>query len=213
MKRPGRQDDSRLRERRQRVAFEAARLMARQGVDDFHQAKLKAARQLGIDDEASLPRNVEVQEQLREYQRLFLGQQQPGELRRRREAALQSMEFFAPFQPRLVGSVLDGTADAHSPVCLQVFSDDADAVARYLLDARVPAGLAGQKRLRVSRERHAVFPAWRFSAEGLPFEVTVLPESLLRQAPLDEVDGKPMQRAGAGALRQLIEADRSAPAA
>jgi hypothetical protein len=205
MKRP-RQEVRHLRERRLRVASEAARLMATEGLEDFHLAKLKAARQLGFDDEASLPRNVEVQEQLRQYQRLFDGGRQPAELRRRREAALQAMGFFAAFQPRLVGAVLDGTADAHSTVCLQVFSDDADAVARFMLDANMPEGVLGERRLRVDRERHGNFPAWRFSADGLAFEVTVLPAQLLRQAPLSEVDGKPMQRASSSALRELIGA-------
>ena len=205
MKRPH-HEEQRLRERRARIAGEAARLMAREGLEDFHQAKLKAARLLGMDDEASLPRNVEVQEQLRQYQRLFEGDRQSAELHRRREAALQAMRFFAPFQPRLVGAVLDGTADSHSPVCLQVFSDDADAVARFVLDANMPEGVLGERRLRLDRERYGNFPAWRFSADGLAFEVTVLPGQLLRQAPLSEVDGKPMQRASSIALQALIGA-------
>lgn len=201
-----RPDESRLRERRLQVAREAARLMAREGLEDYQQAKQKAARQLGIDDDASLPRNVEVQEQLRQYQRLFQAGQQPAELHRRREAALQAMGFFAAFQPRLVGTVLDGTADARSPVCLQVFSDDADEVARFMLDANMPEGVLAERTLRVDRDNYANFPAWRFSADGLAFEVTVLPGQLLRQAPLSEVDGKPMQRASTSALQALIAA-------
>ena len=205
MKRPH-PEDHRLSLNRLRIACEAARLMAREGLEDFHQAKLKAARQLGIDDEASLPRNAEVQDQLRQYQRLFQGERQPAELRRRRQAALEAMRFFLAFQPRLAGAVLDGTADARSAICLQVFSDDADAVARFMLDANMPEGVLGERRLRLDREHYASFPAWRFSADGLAFEVTVLPTQLLRQAPLSEVDGKPMQRASAAALRELIGA-------
>ena len=44
------------------------------------------------------------------------GDAHAGGLRARREAALRALEFFATFEPRLVGPVLDGTADAHSPV-------------------------------------------------------------------------------------------------
>ena len=57
---------SRLRERRERLAGEAARLMAETGIADFHQAKLKAATRLGIHDDASLPRNSEIEAALRE---------------------------------------------------------------------------------------------------------------------------------------------------
>ena len=56
---------TRTRERRQRLAHEAARLMAEGGIRDYHQAKLKAAQRLGIHDDASLPRNREIEDALR----------------------------------------------------------------------------------------------------------------------------------------------------
>ena len=65
---------TRTRERRHRLAHEAARLMAEGGIRDYHQAKLKAAERLGIHDDASLPRNREIEDALREYQRLFTGE-------------------------------------------------------------------------------------------------------------------------------------------
>ena len=123
--------ETRTRERRQRLAHEAARLMAEGGIRDFHQAKLKAADRLGIHDDASLPRNSEIEEALREYQRLF----QPGNreaIRQRREAALRALAFFDGFDPRLVGPVLDGTADSRSAVALHLHDDDPDAVPRFL---------------------------------------------------------------------------------
>ena len=123
--------ETRTRERRRRLAHEAARLMAESGIRDFHQAKLKAADRLGIHDDASLPRTREIEDALREYQRLFLGDAQAIGLRQRREAALRALDFFAAFDPRLVGPVLEGTADQHTPVALQLHTDDADAVARH----------------------------------------------------------------------------------
>ena len=59
--------ETRTRERRQRLAHEAARLMAEGGIRDYHQAKLKAASRLGIHDDASLPRNREIEDALRTY--------------------------------------------------------------------------------------------------------------------------------------------------
>lgn len=192
---------------RQRVAHEAARLIAAHGDMDLQQAKRKAARLLGVDDEASLPDNAEIQQQLRDYQRLFRAGGQPRELRLRREAALQAMGFLASFQPRLVGSVLEGTADRHSPIALQVFSDEAEVFARFLLDAGLPVGTLTERRLRLDRETVGTFPGWNFTAEGLAYEVTVLPMTLLRQAPVEGADARPMARASAGALRRLLEAE------
>lgn len=194
---------TRVRERRHQLATEAARLMAEGGIRDFHLAKRKAAQRLGIFDDASLPRNSEIEDALREHQRLFLGDRQQAELLRRREAALPALAFFQHFQPRLVGPVLDGTADAHSPVTLQLHSDDPDAVPRWLDEHRIPARPRSHH-LRLDHAREIDAPAWLFSAEGLEFDVTVLPQDSVRQAPLSGVDGKPMRRASLRQLRLLL---------
>lgn len=193
---------SRLRERRERLAGEAARLMAESGIADYHQAKLKAASRLGIHDDASLPRNSEIEAALRQYQRLFR-RDSAGELLRRRESALEAMRFFREFEPRLVGPVLEGTADERSAVMLQLHVDDADAVARFFDERDIPAE-PRTRRLRLDRHRDADFPVWVFSADDLPFDITVLPLDVLRQAPLSPVDEKPMRRASAAQLRQIV---------
>jgi len=200
---------TRTRERRHRLAHEAARLMAEGGIRDYHQAKLKAADRLGIHDDASLPRNREIEEALREYQRLFAGDAQAAGLRARREAALRALEFFAPFEPRLVGPVLDGTADANAPVALQLYTDDADAVPRFLDEHDIPAE-ARSRRLRLDPQRQLEAPVWLFSAEELTFDLTVLPLDVLRQAPLSGVDEKPMKRASLAQLGALLARDEIA---
>ena len=189
---------------RLRVAQEAARLMSEHGIRDFHRAKLKAAERLGILDEQALPRNHEIEQALREHQRLFQGGSQPQLLQERREAAVEAMRFLARFEPRLVGAVLDGTADAHSAVCLHVFSDDPDAVHRYLHEHGVPFETQ-TRRLRTSRDEQAEFPVLLFAADALPFDLTVLPRNALRQAPLDRVDEKPMRRAALPAVEELLD--------
>jgi len=50
----------------------------------------------------------------------------------------------------------------------------------------------------------ADLPVWVFSAEELSFDLTVLAHDALRQAPLSSVDEKPMKRASATQLRQLL---------
>ena len=201
--------ETRTRERRHRLAHEAARLMAEGGIRDYHQAKLKAAERLGIHDDASLPRNREIEDALREYQRLFQGDMQASDLRRRREAALRALEFFGEFDARLIGPVLEGTADRHTPVALQLYTDDADAVARHLDQHAIPAE-SRSRRIRFDRERVGDVPVWLFSAEELTFDLTVLPSDALRQAPLSAVDEKPMKRASVVQLRALLAEDEIA---
>lgn len=200
---------TRTRERRQRLAIEAARLMLEGGIRDFHQAKLKAAARLGEHDERDLPRNAEVEEAMREYQRLFRADVQPAHLSLRRDAALKAMQFFAKFDPRLVGPVLEGTADEHTAVMLHLHHDNADDVAHFLDENGIPHEQR-ERQVRLDRERTEEFPVHLFSADDVPFDITVLPRDVLRQAPLDRTGGKPMQRASLVALRELIAADEIA---
>lgn len=198
----------RVQRTRLRVAQEAARLMSEHGIRDFHRAKRKAAERLGVLDEQALPRNHEIEEALREHQRLFQADSQPQLLRERREAAVEAMRFLQRFEPRLVGAVLEGTADAHSAVCLHVFSDDPEAVGIYLREHGVPFETQ-TRRLRVTRDEQVEYPVMLFAADNLPFDITVLPHNALRQAPLDRVDEKPMRRASLASV-EIMLAEESA---
>jgi len=186
------------------VAQEAARLMSEHGIRDFHHAKLKAAERLGIVDTQALPRNNEIEDALREHQRLFHGDSQPQALRARREAAVEAMRFLRGFDTRLVGAVLEGTADEHSAVCLHVYSDDPEAPGLFLREQGIPLETQ-TRRLRWSgtagQSEHTVL---LFGADGIPFDLTVLPIDALRQAPLDRVDERPMRRATRAMVQELL---------
>ncbi len=193
----------RVQRNRLRVAQEAARLMSEHGIRDFHHAKLKAAERLGILDAQALPRNLEIEQALREHQRLFQADSQPQLLLRRRTAAIEAMKFLAQFEPRLVGAVLEGTADAHSAVCLHVFSDDPDTVELYLSEHGVPVETQ-IRRLRYGRDEQPEYPVLLFAADELPFDLTVLPRNALRQPPLDRTDDRPMRRAPLAQVEMLL---------
>ena len=193
---------TRANEQRRRIAVEAARLIAEGGLRDYRQAKLKAAQRLGIFDDVSLPKNGEIEDALREHQRLFRAEQ-PETLHELREAALEAMRFFADFEPRLVGPVLDGTADEHSAVCLHLHDDGADRVAMFLQERGIPYE-ERTRRLRLERDVTADVPVFVFSAGDSAIDITVLPYDRLRQAPLDRIDEKPMRRANLAAVEELV---------
>lgn len=195
-----------MQRNRVRIAQEAARLMAEHGIRDFQHAKRKAALHLGMTDTQSLPRNDEIADALREHQRLFLADSQPRWLQMRREAAVTAMNFLQAFTPRLVGAVLEGTADQHSAVCLQVFSDNPDTISLFLRDQRVPLETQS-RRLRTGNGPTIDYPVLLFSADGLPFDLTVLPRQALRQAPWDSAHDRPMRRASLAQLQALLAQD------
>lgn len=195
--------EGRAHQLRRRIAVEAARLISEHGVRDYRMAKRKAAQHVGVSDEGCLPRNREIDEALREHQRLFRADAQPRALRTRRAAAREAMRFLARFEPRLVGPVLDGTADSHSPVSLHVFEDAPEAVAGFLAER----GIAFETRartVRLDRIRSSDFAVIAFQADDVTIDLTVFPRDALRQAPLDRIDERPVRRASLATLEALL---------
>ena len=190
---------------RTRIAQEAARLMSEEGIRDFYAAKRKAAQHLGAPDTRNMPRNQEVEAALQEYQRLFRADRQSDHLRALRESAVQAMRFLAGFRPRLVGSVLSGTAGQHADINLHLFADTPEEVSLFLMGNSIPFRPA-QKRLRISRETWQEYPAYEFLAGEHPVELVVFPREGRREAPRSPVDGRPMQRARVEEVEALITA-------
>ena len=188
---------------RRALAQEAARIMAEHGIRDFLVAKRKAAERFGVVDNAVLPKNTEIEEALAEYQRLFGGETHLESLQEQRRVALIAMRRLRQFEPRLVGSVLSGTATEHSEVQLHLFADRPESVAIKLMDEGIPHEIT-ERRVKMNAERVLAVPGLRFELDDQPIEATVFPTDGIRQAPVSPVDGKPMRRANVIELEALL---------
>jgi hypothetical protein len=188
---------------RRALAQEAARIMAEHGIHDFLTAKRKAAQKFGVTDEGGLPRNIEIEEALAEYQRLFGGDSHEQTLQEQRRAALQAMRHLSRFEPRLVGPVLSGTATAHADIQLHLFADRSETVMLQLMDQGI-AHEVTERRFRMGADRTLAYPGLRFAVDNQPVEATVFPLDGIRQAPVSPVDGKPMKRANTSELASLL---------
>lgn len=194
---------------RAEVAQVAARLMAEESIHDFADAKTRAADRLGIDGRNSLPRNAEIEAELRTYQALFQADSQPLWLAAKRRVALASMRLLAPFEPRLAGSVLRGTAVADAEITLHVFADTPEAVARFLVDRGIPWSLdAALMRFGTGVEEELA--VYRIAADGEAVRLVVFPLDGPRVPPRSPVDGRPMRRAGVDEIERLLAAEAAA---
>jgi len=189
---------------RRALAQEAARVMAEHGVRDFLFAKRKAAERFGVTDNAVLPKNVEIEAALAEYQRLFRGESHEESLYAQRQVALEAMKRLKAFQPRLVGPVLTGTATEHSEVQIHLFADYPESVAISLMDQGIPHEVT-ERRVKMNAERVLAYPGLSFEIDSQPIEATVFPTDAIRQAPVSPVDGKPMRRANVDDVEQLLK--------
>lgn len=188
---------------RQLLAQEAARIIVNQGVRDYRAAKRKAADKLGFHSRGALPGNAEIERAVSEHLQLFGRESHADLLCRMRQAALSVMDRLAAHTPRLVGPVLNGTADGNSAINLHVFADTAEVVADTL------AGLGIQyrpyeRRLKHRRDEVRQYAGFQFDHDEWTVEATVFPIDGIRQAPISPINGKPMQRADSKAVAGLL---------
>ena len=187
--------------------MEAARLMAEHGISDYYAAKRKASQQLGAPDTRNMPGNEEIEQALIDYQRLFQSDQHPRQLRLLREAAVAAMRLLTRFQPRLVGSVLSGTAHAHSEINLHLFADVAEEVGVFLLAHDIPHETDARPLRRGQDLAPELYPLYRFVAGEAVICLTIFPVSGLRQAPRSTMDGHAMRRLPLEGVLQLLAQD------
>ena len=191
---------------RRALAQEAARIMSEHGIRDFLTAKRKAAERFGVVDGAVLPRNTEIEDALAEYQRLFGGSRHTQSIAAQRSAALSAMQMLANFEPRLVGSVLAGTATEHNDIQLHLFAEQAESITFRLMDLGIEHEVV-ERRVRFGPERVVAYPGVHFELDDHTNDATVFPLDGIRQAPVSPVDGKPMRRIDAEELEVLLDAE------
>jgi len=194
---------ARLRQTRMEVAAEAARIIATEGRHNYHAAKTKAAERIGVSERLALPSNIEVKEALSTYQNLYGGARHHDNLEHLRITAVRAMQILGEFKPRLVGPVLDGTADDHSRVALHVFCDSPDFIVLYFLDKGTPFQQE-QRQIRWHDGSHRTVPLILFELDKTTIELSVFDSVILRQAPPSPIDGKPQQRATLSEVESLL---------
>jgi hypothetical protein len=194
--------DTGRNDRRSRIAYLAARLMAEDGIEDFATAKRKAARQAGTPDTRELPTNDEVDAALKTYQSIYHREEHRSRLRELRERAVRAMRELAQFNPYLTGSVLNGNAGKYADINLQLFTDNEKAVELYLIDRGI-AYKAAQNRLYAGEEMRTV-PVYEVTDDSTVIELTVLTPHDLRGPLRTTPEGKNIERAKLSMVEQLL---------
>lgn len=188
---------------RERIAHQAARIIAEDGVTDFGAAKRKAARQLGAPDSRNLPTNEEIESALMSYQALYHADEHRDRLASLRSLARDTMRIFEHFRPQLVGGLVTGSIGRLSSVQLHLYADSAKDVEMYLLNQGVPFS-AKQTRLFIG-SRELMAPAFDIETEEALIELSVLPSDQERHLSRTTPDGRPLPRASLASLAALLD--------
>lgn len=196
-------DDSALV--RLEIAAAAARLVAQDGAD-YGSAKRKAARQVLGDTPSRpnmLPDNDMIEEQVRQYNALFLADSQPARLFQLRAIALQVMEALQQFHPLLSGPVLNGTAGPHDEIYLQLFAESAKEIHIFLLNKNVLLDMSESPHFKGARYDAVETASFLWKNEGVHAALYELDD--MRGALKAKADGKVLRTDIAG-LRSLLAA-------
>lgn len=177
--------------------------MIEHGIVDYGLAKRKAAERLAVSAAGALPSNAQIENCLAERQRIFEPHTHVERLQRLRQLSLDLMRQLSIFEPRLVGSVLAGTATINSAIVIHLFAAGPEVVDGMLeSQGRQPSDF--QRRYRFGGGRTELVPGFRFHVDGERVEALVFPEHGLREAPLSAVTRKPMARASIRTLESLL---------
>ena len=148
--------------------------------------------------------NSEVELALIEYQSLFHNEKQQQIVFEFRKTAHRAMELLEEYNPLLAGSVLSGTASENSEIIIHIFSDSPEVISLYLEKKGIPISLC-ERRLRIEKKNHAYFTALKFIAGNINIVLIILPHTFQRNAPLDPITQRPMNRATLIDVKRLID--------
>lgn len=191
------------RSTREIVALEAARIMFDEHSDDVNMARRKAAQKMGTTQRQALPSNQEIEDAYRQHVTLFGKHEHVDTLRELRQTAVRAMELLAPFKPKLVGPVLDGTAHPHSAIELHLLAPTAEDVGLFLFEHKIPYR-EGEARLQMGGNQTLAFPMFNFVAQTTPIELTVFTLDGIRNTPTKGPDNQVIRRANIASVRALI---------
>ncbi len=181
---------------RANIASAAARLMAEDGITDYHQAKRKAARQLGLPEHSPFPDNAEVEAELRAYRSLYQEEGHAELIDALRHTALELLDLLAEFHPYLTGSVLDGTAGEHSRIDILLFADSAKEVEIFLLNRGINVG-------HIDARSERVEAVLLIQTDTVEANLVIFSRQQERVS-LKHRDGRTRERIRADALRALL---------
>ena len=188
---------------RERIAAEAARIMAEDGIDDFALAKRKAVRRLGLQaGRLALPGNDEIEAQLQTYRSLYKAEEHPARVAELQRVALDVMRALERFRPYLTGPVLKGTAGPYAGIELQLFPEDPKEVELHLLDRRIPYDT--HEVTRYSGDRARAVAVLELEWGGAPLKLSIFDPRDERLALKTSAAGRVAERAGLAEVGAMV---------
>ena len=117
------------------VANLAAQLIMEDGIKDYLYAKKKAAKSLGINENANLPTNSQIDKAIDEFNKIFNPNIDIEFLQQFKTQALELMSIFKNFKPHLMDQLSQGIIPKFPEIKINLFADNLKDVEYVLLNS------------------------------------------------------------------------------
>jgi hypothetical protein len=119
------------------VANLAAQLIMEEGIKDYLYAKKKAAKSLGINENANLPTNSQIDKAIDEFNKIFNPNIDIEFLQQFKTQALELMSIFKNFKPHLMNQLSQGIIPKFPEIKINLFADNLKDVEYVLLNSEL----------------------------------------------------------------------------
>ena len=119
------------------VANLAAQLIMEEGIKDYLFAKKKAAKSLGLNENANLPTNSQIDKAIDDFNKIFNPNIDIEFLQQFKTQALEVMNIFKNFKPHLMNQLSQGIIPKFPEIKINLFADNLKDVEYVLLNSEL----------------------------------------------------------------------------
>ena len=119
------------------VANLAAQMIMEEGIKDYLFAKKKAAKSLGLNENANLPTNSQIDKAINDFNKIFIPNLDIEFLQLFKTQALEIMDIFKNFKPHLMNQLSEGIIPKFPEIKINLFADNLKDVEYILLNSKL----------------------------------------------------------------------------
>ncbi|MBT4571301.1 MAG: hypothetical protein HOC48_03745 [Nitrosomonadales bacterium] len=119
------------------VANLAAQMIMEEGIEDYLFAKKKAAKSLGLNENMSLPSNSQIDNAIKDFNKIFNQDVDIEFLEHFKTQALNVMSMFKNFRPHLMNQLSEGIIPKFPEIKINLFTDNLKDIEYIILNSEI----------------------------------------------------------------------------
>ena len=156
------------------IANLAARMIMEEGVKDYFFAKKKAAKSLGFNEDVSFPTNMQIDNAIEEFHKIYNQDIGIEFLEHFKSQALNVMNMFKHFRPHLMNKLSEGIIPKFPEIKINLFADNIKDIEYVLLNSKIPYEFSETKtNIKVKKNLKKSIPTIYLDSHPIPAEVRV----------------------------------------